>query len=109
MTEIAIDAGICGFSTVVAAIAGPHKSYSVRLRSECPLVQQFGEDLPPLSLRDIFQPFLENPVYRVASRVLSHTSCPIPSGVLKALEVEAEMALPRDVHMIFSDPATGGG
>ena len=69
------------------------------------MVQSIQEELTDLDLRDIFAPMLENPVYQAASKILSHASCPVPSGILKTLEVEAEMALPKDVHMIFSGRA----
>jgi hypothetical protein len=35
-----------------------------------------------------------------------HVSCPIPVSILKAIEVEAELALPTDVIIHF-EPRTG--
>ena len=108
MTELNIDPGICGLPSVVTALRGDGKRFSVRIRSECSMVQSVQEELTDLNLRDIFAAMLENPVYQAASKKLSHASCPVPSGILKTLEVEAEMALPKDVHMIFSGRADKG-
>jgi len=35
----------------------------------------------------------------VASRDISHAACPVPSAILKAIEVEVGAALPQDVTM----------
>jgi len=34
---------------------------------------------------------------------LAHNSCPVYSGILKALEVEMGLALPRDVTIKFKE------
>ena len=104
MTELNVDPGICGLPSVLTVTREAGKRFSVLIRSECPMVQSIQDDLADLDWRDIFQPMLENPVYLAASKKLSHASCPIPSGILKTLEVAAEMALPKDVHMMFSTP-----
>ena len=35
-------------------------------------------------------------VYELARRYLPHASCPVPSGVIKAVEVACKLALPAD-------------
>ena len=41
----------------------------------------------------------DSEIYRLCSNYLRHTSCPLPSAILKAIEVELELAVPRDVKM----------
>ncbi|MBI4316389.1 MAG: hypothetical protein HY679_10665, partial [Chloroflexi bacterium] len=36
-----------------------------------------------------------------------HTACPIPAAILKAIEVEVGIALPKDVTITFSSLAVG--
>ena len=50
---------------------------------------------------DAFKRVLDNPVYTKGATCLKHVACPVPSGILKALEVEAGLAVPKDVSIIF--------
>ncbi|TFH34446.1 MAG: hypothetical protein E4G99_09495 [Anaerolineales bacterium] len=43
----------------------------------------------------------ESIVYQSAARHIRHTGCPIPSAILKAIEVEVGIALPHDVVINF--------
>ena len=38
-----------------------------------------------------------------------HVSCPIPLGIIKAIEVEAGLALPTDVGIHFERPVRDDG
>ena len=42
---------------------------------------------------------LERPELRRAAEHLVHPACPVPSGTIKAIEVAAGLALPRDAHI----------
>ena len=37
-----------------------------------------------------------------AARTLPHPACPVPVGIIKAIEVEAGLDLPRDVEIRLS-------
>jgi hypothetical protein len=41
-------------------------------------------------------------IHNLAARYLSHSSCPLPSGIIKAVEVAAGLALPKDAAIIIS-------
>jgi hypothetical protein len=42
----------------------------------------------------------EGPVtLRLAAKHLMHPACPVPSGILKAIEVESGLALPKDASI----------
>jgi len=36
---------------------------------------------------------------RLAAEHLVHPACPVPSGILKAIEVESGLALPKDASI----------
>ncbi len=99
MTTVRIKAGICGLATVVIAERMTGRKIKVTLSSECDMVSKMAEEIKELNLMVIFNRFLDNPVYQAASRYLKHVTCPVPCGILKAVEVEAGLALPRDVHI----------
>ncbi len=104
MTKVTIKAGICGFNTVVIA-EKEKKKVRLTIITECEMVRAMAEELKELDIMTAFTGFLNNPVYRAASKHLRHVTCPVPSGILKALEVEAGLALPMDVSIEFTSSA----
>lgn len=71
------------------------------LDTECEMVQKMKEDISSLDMRDAFKGHLVNPVYRSAAMHLKHVACPVPAGILKALEVELELCLPKNASIII--------
>jgi hypothetical protein len=101
MTKLRVDPGICGLSTIVEVNKTDQETFRTTIFSDCPAMQRLGDEIPDLILADIFAPILSNPVYQRASLCVNHASCPAFSGILKAMEVEAGMALPKEVTMKF--------
>src|SRR3990167_8243438 len=101
MTKIAVDPGICGLSVIVSVEKGKDKKVTVSLETECQMVNKMLEDISTLDIMAAFTGYLNNPVYRSAAKHLRHVACPVPSAVLKALEVEAGFCLPKNVSMVF--------
>jgi len=101
MTKIIINAGACGFTITVRAVKGEAGKISVTLETECEAVKKMAEDLAVL---DRFTPLARiqsNPVYVSASKHVKHAACPVPSGILKAIEVEAGLNVSKDASIIF--------
>ncbi len=101
MTKLKVQSGICGFSTVITAEKGGDKKVTIALESECEMVRKMNEDLPALDMMAAFAGHLNNPVYKSASRCLKHVACLVPCGILKALEVELGLCLPKDAGILF--------
>jgi hypothetical protein len=101
MTKLRVDPGICGLSAIVEVNKKAQETFHVTIHSDCPAIQKLGEEIADLELVDIFKPILSNPVYQMASLCVQHASCPVSSGILKAIEVEAGMALPKEASIKF--------
>jgi len=101
MTRVVVHSGICGFSTTVTAEKGKDKKILISLETECEMVEKMAEEISVIDMMAVFTRFLENPVYRSASKHLKHVTCPVPGGILKAMEVEAGFAVPKDVSITF--------
>jgi hypothetical protein len=102
VARLTINPGACGLSTVVEVVKDDGKNFRVKISSECEMVEKLGGKIQGLVMMDAFKKILDNPVYRDGSSCLKHVSCPVPCGILKALEVEAGLAVPRDVTMRFT-------
>jgi len=100
LTRVEIFSGICGFTTVVEAKADEGNPYLIHLtfESDCPAVERLAADLSQVDALQEFTYRGDGPrVLKHALKCLDHPSCPVPSGIIKAVEVEAGLALPKDV------------
>ncbi len=102
MTKAIIHPGNCGFTVTVTAKKGKGKKISVSLDTECEMIKNMERDIARVDMKTIFTNYLNNPVYRSASKHLKHVSCPVVSGILKVIEVETGLSLPQDVSIVFS-------
>ncbi len=101
MTKVVIHPGACGFSVTVTAEKGEDKKVRLLIETECEMVKRMAEELPALDMMSVFTRLLDNPVYRSAARHLKHVTCPVPGGILKAMEAECGFAVPKDVSIAF--------
>lgn len=97
MATARIDAGICGFTTTVRT-AGEGRTMKVTVESDCEHIRKLAAALTEVDpYREItFRG--DGPVTLELARLhCAHAACPVPVGILKAIEVEAGLALPKDV------------
>lgn len=103
MTRVVVNSGVCGYTTKITAEKGKEKKIHLSLETECEMVKEMAEEIQVLDMMAVFTRFLENPVYRSASKHLKHVTCPVPCGVLKAMEAEAGFAVSKDVSITFME------
>jgi hypothetical protein len=97
MSKVEIFAGICGFNTTVqASMEGD--MCKLTIDSQCDAIQRMAADLTQV------EPFREISFRRsmpqtmeTAIKYCKHAACPVAVGIIKAVEVEAGLALPADV------------
>jgi hypothetical protein len=95
-----IDAGICGFNTVVVAEAESMRNVRLTIESECPQIRKAAEQLPEMDMLEELKAGLgHGHVYTVLSGCVRHVTCPVGSGILKSAEAAAGLALPKDVSI----------
>jgi hypothetical protein len=91
-----IQAGVCGFGTVVCATCADGFHVTLRVQSNCPKVQAMAASLHSLDALDeiLRRPLADTTPMRAASEHGLHVSCLVPAGILKAVEAAAGLALP---------------
>ncbi len=103
MATVTVDPGVCGFQANIMATADEAMNVQIEINSACPLIQKLAIEVAQVPAMDILRhPIHETQVYRAAGAAGCHAACPIPSAIIKAIEVAAGLALPRDVHMIIA-------
>ena len=102
MSKAEIHSGICGFNTVVEAKMDGDK-VTLSITSDCGAINRLAQDLTEVN------PFKEISARRNVPQTLekgmkycTHAACPVPVGIIKAVEVEAGLALPADVSIKIS-------
>ncbi|HUU81449.1 MAG TPA: hypothetical protein VMW90_08370 [Acidobacteriota bacterium] len=97
MARAEIYSGICGFTTAVdARNDGSHCVVSIN--SDCEAIQRLATELTQVSpMREITFRGPGPLTLQLAAKYCAHPACPVPVGIIKAVEVEAGLALAADV------------
>ena len=97
MTRAVVNPGICGMVATIEVAKYGKRRVRVEITSQCEKLTKMVESPLELSQFDALKPHVYSEVYQCASEHHLCTSCPIPMAILKAIEVEAGLALPRPV------------
>ncbi len=110
MATVTVHAGVCGFTTEINARSEDSQNVEIDFTSDCPNVVKAKNELGSVNAyNEIFKPLSETEVYETLSSHLPHVACPLYSGFLKAIEVAAGLALPKDASIrIEKDDADNG-
>ncbi len=97
--RVEIDAGICGMHTTVWAKTDM-ATYRCQLKitSSCEAIQKLAQEIPEVNaLQEISLRRGDGPeVLRKGMDICFHSACPVPVGIIKAVEVASQLALPKD-------------
>jgi hypothetical protein len=94
-----VKAGVCGFISRIEA-RNDGAVCRLRIESDCAHVRKLADRLTEVDpFREITYRGEGPRTLRVASETCRHPACPVPAGILKAIEVEAGLALPADVSI----------
>ncbi len=103
---VLVEAGVCGHRATIAAEKTEGYTVRVTIESDCPHVQKIVPEptevdaLRQIGLRGGLPSLLET-----AYASCAHAACPVPSALVKAVEVASGLALPGDVTMKISKDA----
>lgn len=102
MAKAEITAGICGFTTTVeTTLEG--KVCKVAIQSNCAAIQRMAQELTEVNpFQEISYRRQTPKTMEMATQYCSHAACPVPVGIIKAIEVESKLALPADVTIKVS-------
>lgn len=100
MAEVDINGGICGFTTRVHVKKIDKDTIKVSIDTECPNIKKVAHLVDTVRpIKEIFCNLHQTEVYKKLLPGMVHPSCLVPSGVLKGIEIEAGLALPKDCYI----------
>jgi len=102
MAKAEIFAGNCGFTTKVTATMDG-KVCKLHIESECDAIQKMAEHLTEVEpYKEISFKRAMPKIHETGHKYCTHAACPVPVGIVKAMEIEAKLALPTDVTIKLS-------
>ncbi len=104
MTVVTVDAGICGFTSRIEVSKLSARSVSLLITSDCEMVSGLAERVRELSWHDVLRRRPDSLLRQSTADCIKHAACPVPVAIVKAIEVEMGLALPRDVLIHFETP-----
>lgn len=107
MTRATINPGVCNFTAHVEALSEDGRNVKLSVQTDCPAFTKMFEDLG-----DTFDGFGiclakpgTGPLFEYAQKDQKnfpiHNSCALFSGIIKVVEAECGLALPRDTSLVF--------
>ena len=104
MGIVNVMSGICGMITEIRASSGETQG-KVRLdiNSRCEGIQRLAQELKIVNPMEEISFKGQGPrTLRMAAKHCKHTSCPVPSGIIKAIEIASGLALPKNASIQVS-------
>lgn len=98
MARVDVSPGICGLNTKLLITADDMQMVKVEIESDCPYIMAMKDGLVDLDgFEECFAKYGESTVYKVAGEHVKHLACPVPTAIIKGMEVACGLALPKDV------------
>jgi hypothetical protein len=97
---VVVDAGVCGHTAAIRTAKTAGYNVRIEIESDCPHVQKIAPE--PLEVDAVRQIGLRGglpTLLESAYACCAHAACPVPSALVKGVEVAAGLALPDDVTM----------
>jgi hypothetical protein len=102
MAKSEIESGVCGHTTTVEATMDG-KVCKLNITSSCKAIQQLAEELPEVNpIQEISSKRATPKTLEMGLKHCYHAACPVPVGIIKAVEVASKLALPKDVIIKIS-------
>lgn len=98
MAKVHVLPGICGLNTTLTVTADEEQTVQVVIDSQCPHIRAMQDELTDLDgYTECFAKYSTSAVYAAAQKHVRHLACPVPTAIIKGMEVACGLALPKDV------------
>lgn len=100
--RVCVDAGVCKMRTLITAKDNGMGLIELDIKSDCPNILKMSWRLEPMSpYAEVEAEFNKSTIYQLANDAIPHTACPVPSAMVKALEVAGDLGLKREAVIRF--------
>ena len=104
--KVKVDAGICGFKTVITASSEDNMRVELKVVSPCETIKELSsliKEKTPIDAYQELSPQHESIILEISRSLLVKKgcceACVVPVAVCKAIHIAAGLALPKDVTL----------
>ena len=102
MAKAEVMAGNCGFTTQIDAKMNGN-TCELHISSECKAIERMAAEITEVNpYKEISFKRTMPIIHEAGVKHCTHAACPVPVSIIKAVEVEAGLALPTDVVIKLS-------
>ena len=102
MNIVNINPGICGLTSKIIIETEDMQEVSIKIESQCPHIMEMAKEIQEIDgFVECFANFRDSKVYDAAQKYCKHLACPVPSGIIKGIEVACGLALPKAIIIDF--------
>lgn len=102
MAKAEIQSGACGYTTTVNTTMNG-RVCQIAIESDCTAIQKLAAELTEVEPYKEISPRRQTPkTLEMGLKHCTHSACPVPVGIIKAVEIEAGLNLPVDVSIKLS-------
>lgn len=105
-SKVTVDAGICGFTTIIKATSEDSMNVDLKVVSPCEIIKDLAEkyqEITPINAYQELSPQKESQILNISRKVLVEKgaceACAVPAAVCKAMYIASGLALPKNVVM----------
>lgn len=103
MVEVKVNPGVCGLNTMIKVDSEDMQNAVIEIITECPNIKPMEQELKEVDgYEECFSKLGDSRVYELAKKYCKHAACPVPSAIIKGIEVACGLALPKDVDIKIS-------
>ena len=101
---VSVMSGICGMITEIRATSDDQAGkVQLDINTRCENIQNLAKNLKVVDPMEEISFRGKGPkTLRMAAKHCKHTGCPVPSGIIKSIEVASGLALPKDASIQVS-------
>src|SRR5689334_10253224 len=100
MVEVKVNPGVCGLKTSIKVKSEDAQTAVIEICTDCPNIKPMEQELKEVDgYEECFSKLGDSKVYELAKKYCRHAACPVPSAIIKGVEVACGLALPKDVEI----------
>ncbi|MGA8571166.1 MAG: DUF6951 family protein [Desulfobaccales bacterium] len=104
MTRLIVEPGACGFTCKIEVQKVGKYQVSINVQSQCEQIKKLANGVTEIDFLEINRvPYGQNYISQSSARCKLHPSCPIPCGLIKAIEAELGMAVKKNVSFTYEE------
>lgn len=100
LARVKVKDGICGFTTIIMTKRMDKNKVEVKIASPCEMVKKMADEIGEVEWKKVFaRDMRDSLVYKAAAKYIKHAGCSVPAAVIRAIEVELEMAPAKGINI----------